>query len=228
MQDDPPRTASEFQPSRVPEARPGPEGGARHVNRLARTRTLVDGALQCFLQHGLDGTTIDDVVNRASMAKGSFYRYFTNKEDLVAALFQPLGERVVAAMERCAATIAVARDASTLEDAYRALAGELVAALLDGPELVRLFLQERHGPPSPARAPVIALDRAIREHAVQMAVAGRAHGLLRPFDAHLSAMVVVGAVHELLWEQFAGRGSENPIAGATDLVEIVLRGVRQP
>lgn len=228
MQDEREPNAQTFAPTRVPETRPGPEGGRRHANRLARTRSLADAAIACFLAKGIDGTTIDDVVGAADMAKGSFYRYFTNKEDLVVAIFRPVRERVVAAMDRCSRAVEAAEAPEALELAYAELAGDLLAVLTQAPEVIRLFLQERHGPPSLARVPVVELDTAIREHAIRMAEAGRTHGLLRPLDARIGAMTVVGAVHELLWQQFAGRGHDDPALGASELVEIVLHGVRAP
>lgn len=43
---------------------------------------LLDAAKDCFLNKGIDNTTIDDIVNKAEVAKGTFYLYFHNKRDI--------------------------------------------------------------------------------------------------------------------------------------------------
>lgn len=220
------RASTDYVPTKMPEERPGQEGGKRHRNRLARTRALCEAALDCFLAQGIDAVTIDDVVASANMSKGSFYRYFENKEALIAAVFAPVDEAVTGAMGRCAAALEASADESDLEGAYGVFAGELLMLLLDQPLAVRLFLQERHGPATAARAPILALDRALVELALRMVRAGRVTGLLRDSDPKVSGMMVLGAVHELLWQYFQGRGPDDLVTGARELIELVLHGVR--
>lgn len=43
---------------------------------------LLEAAKDCFLNKGIDNTTIDDIVNEAKVAKGTFYLYFHNKRDI--------------------------------------------------------------------------------------------------------------------------------------------------
>lgn len=43
---------------------------------------LLEAAQDCFLNKGIDNTTIDDIVNKAEVAKGTFYLYFHNKLDI--------------------------------------------------------------------------------------------------------------------------------------------------
>jgi AcrR family transcriptional regulator len=40
-------------------------------------------ALDIFLQKGFHPTRIDDIVEKASVGKGTFYKYFSNKEEVV-------------------------------------------------------------------------------------------------------------------------------------------------
>lgn len=44
---------------------------------------LLQAAQQCFLNKGIDNTTIDDIVKQAQVAKGTFYLYFKNKKDIL-------------------------------------------------------------------------------------------------------------------------------------------------
>src|SRR4051794_12198344 len=70
--------------------RPGPIGGKRDENRRQKNKDLQAAALELFLRKGIEGTTIDDIVERAGVAKGSFYRYFNDKDALARALVHDL------------------------------------------------------------------------------------------------------------------------------------------
>ena len=49
-------------------------------------RKLLDAAMEVFDQRGYHATRINDVVEVAETSHGTFYLYFSNKEDLLAAL----------------------------------------------------------------------------------------------------------------------------------------------
>ena len=51
-----------------------------------RADELLDAAEQRFVEVGVEATTVSDIVTAAGVAKGSFYRYFASKNQLVAAL----------------------------------------------------------------------------------------------------------------------------------------------
>ena len=51
-------------------------------------RKLLDSGKALFSMHGLFGTRVEDITERADIAKGAFYNYFSSKEDLAAELLQ--------------------------------------------------------------------------------------------------------------------------------------------
>src|SRR5687768_18575232 len=117
------------QPQRLPPSRPGRAGGARDANRRARLEQLSDAALDLFLEHGLLPVTIDQIVERAGVGKGSFYRYFRDKEELVAALFASLVDGVTGAFTACRDALVRARTPAALSGAYLELARAIPAVL---------------------------------------------------------------------------------------------------
>lgn len=44
---------------------------------------ILTHALKCFAEKGYQATTIDDIVARSSLSKGSIYTYFKSKEDIL-------------------------------------------------------------------------------------------------------------------------------------------------
>src|SRR4051812_4080972 len=110
-------------PPLVPPSRPGRPGGARDQNRQRRVEQLSGAALELFLTRGLSEVTVDDIVARARVAKGSFYRYFTDKEALVDALVAPAAAEFRAAVTTCKATLEI--PGSSSEAAFLAMAQAL-------------------------------------------------------------------------------------------------------
>jgi AcrR family transcriptional regulator len=209
-----------------PEHRPGPPGGKRALNRERRIREISDAALVLFLEAGIEAVTIDAICEHASIAKGSFYRYFEDKAALVRHLMAQLSEPLVRALDAGDEALRSARDASALEAAYRALALQIAAALFEHVDVVRLYLAELRGAPVASREPVTALAELVRERAIASTVAARSHGLLRATDVRITTLVVIGAVESLLHEALSGRLLVDPSAATNDLLTIVLDGVR--
>ena len=48
----------------------------------AKRQQILDGARRCFLSHGFDGASINDIVKDAGVSKGTLYAYFPSKEKL--------------------------------------------------------------------------------------------------------------------------------------------------
>ncbi len=51
-----------------------------------RVDDLMSAAAELFIDKGIEATTINDIVARAGVGKGTFYHYFTTKEDVILAL----------------------------------------------------------------------------------------------------------------------------------------------
>ncbi|MEO5755828.1 MAG: TetR/AcrR family transcriptional regulator [Mesorhizobium sp.] len=70
-----------------------------------RRDEILQAAASIFIAKGVGPTTIDEITIRAEVAKGTFYLYFTSKEDLVGALrerfVRGFRARIHAAIEAC-------------------------------------------------------------------------------------------------------------------------------
>jgi AcrR family transcriptional regulator len=67
-------------PGRLAGAPPGPR------RRNQRERSLLDAAASLFVEKGVSATSIDDIAERAGVAKGTFYHYFHDRAAMLEAL----------------------------------------------------------------------------------------------------------------------------------------------
>ncbi|MET8504823.1 helix-turn-helix domain-containing protein [Streptomyces sp. NPDC004787] len=59
--------------------------GRRERNKLRVKERLYSSAVALFAEQGYDETSIDEIVERADVARGTFFNYFQRKEDLLGA-----------------------------------------------------------------------------------------------------------------------------------------------
>lgn len=58
-----------------------------------KTATILNGAMQEFLEHGYAGARIDKIVAAAGVSKATVYRHFPDKETLFTALIQRMANK---------------------------------------------------------------------------------------------------------------------------------------
>lgn len=73
------------------------EAGSRRRERMRLL--LVEAATRLFARQGVDATTIDEIVDLAGVAKGTFYNYFTDRADIARAVASVIRHQLNAAVE---------------------------------------------------------------------------------------------------------------------------------
>ncbi|KUO75254.1 MAG: hypothetical protein APF77_22320 [Clostridia bacterium BRH_c25] len=86
-----------------------------------RKREFLDAALEIFYEKGYEKTTINDILAKVGVTKGSFYYYFKSKEDIFKELALQQAERIVSIVESICAgmeTGAVEKFNSIIHEIY--------------------------------------------------------------------------------------------------------------
>ncbi|MFH9569858.1 TetR/AcrR family transcriptional regulator [Streptomyces sp. NPDC017230] len=84
-------------------AEPAPLG-RRERSKLRIKDRIYTSALTLFAEQGYDRTTVDQIAERADVARGTFFNYFQRKEDLVTAWAQARQRRLEACIEESMVT----------------------------------------------------------------------------------------------------------------------------
>ena len=76
----------------MPPSRPG----SRVQRRVARTKAAIEDAfVQLVLERGYDRVAVEDITNRADLARATFYAHYPNKEAVQFSVFNRLTEDLV-------------------------------------------------------------------------------------------------------------------------------------
>jgi AcrR family transcriptional regulator len=119
---------------------------ARTAKSAARRDAILDAALDEFSARGFAAARLDDVAKRASVAKGTIYLYFKDKEDLFQELIRSNMGPVVGTLESAFATNLPLR--TIVNQAIEIFIGEIYSTRRK--QVMRLIISE--GPRFPAIA----------------------------------------------------------------------------
>ena len=90
------------------------------INLSEEKRNLIENvALNEFAEHGFDNASINRIVEKADIAKGSFYQYFEDKGDLYKHILTRIGEEKLAYITPALQNPADLDFFSLLEEIYR-------------------------------------------------------------------------------------------------------------
>jgi AcrR family transcriptional regulator len=176
---------------------------------------LLDAAVEVFLDKGVEAATVADVARAAGMAKGSVYRSFSSKEEMLAAL----KDRFLALLSARAEAIFLRVGRDDLWGLTDEMVGAVVDFNLEHRELVRLF----------ADAPLRPSDgeRRIEKMLITGIQVGQAAGLFDVEDPALTALMLMEGIQGATRRQLAGEGEvdrDRLVAAAQRLARRALGG----
>jgi AcrR family transcriptional regulator len=177
-----------------------------------RRNQLIDVALELFSEHGIDAAPISKIAEKAGVAQGLLYHYFSGKEALLDAIIQrhsplPLVREALAELPDQPARVALT-----------SLAERIYALIQERRPIVRLVLRDGLWRPDTRemamRARETALGFVARYLQSRVAV-----GELRPHDSMVIAQTFASAVFVAA---IAGLPFDPYVTGALD---VILRGI---
>lgn len=141
----------------------------RTQRRASKTRNrLLKAALSVFAETGTDAATIEEITQRADLGKGTFYRHFAHKNEILGVLIEQCVDDLIEAIARTAG------QPRSLQEALNGLVNGHVEFFLSRQEEYLLLFQGRV---------LLRLDRAVANDIEQPYIAylQRVEELVRPF-----------------------------------------------
>ncbi|HEY4071753.1 MAG TPA: TetR family transcriptional regulator [Herbaspirillum sp.] len=160
------------------------EEGRRERKRRETRERIAAAAKKLFLEHGFEGTTIEDITEAADVSKRTFFGYFPSKEDLIFAWQDTFGDDLANAVLARAAGEPLAKVAE------EAMLSSIAVSMT--PQAIALGRLKRETPALCARDHVkfANLEKKLADALLQRA----GNNPAEQFRARLLAMVVVGAM----------------------------------
>lgn len=162
--------------------------------REARQRQILDAGLRVFARKGFHQASVSDIVDEASVARGTFYLYFPSKQ----ALFETLLDELIAVVEQGIRRVDISPGAPPPVAQLRHNVLWLLSLPQTRPELLQVLLWEAIGVHAATDAKLDSMHQRMFTLTQRSLQTGMAMGLVRTCDPELTARMVVGMVKEIL------------------------------
>ena len=180
--------------------------------RSSRKQEILQAALACFTEQGVDATTIEMIRERSGASIGSLYHHFGNRERIIAALYlEGIGE-YAALLE------AGLVDTLQAEACVKLFVTCYVDWVVANPDWARFILHNRGRVEAGEWGE--RLREHNREHGRRIGAVLRRHreaGVFRPMPGDCFVSVVIGPAHDMARNWLAGRSS-TPLAECRELL----------
>jgi AcrR family transcriptional regulator len=170
------------------------------MGRRTRKDEILQAALACFSEVGVDATTIEMIRDRSAASIGSLYHHFGNKERIIAALYMQGTGEYAALLEQGFAK------AESAEACIRLLVTSYIDWVVANPDWARFILHSR------GRVEASELGGQLREAnqehfaRIYQALAGyREQGLFKDMPVDCFASLIIGPTHDFARNWLAGR-----------------------
>lgn len=184
----------------------------RRNGRGASRRELVenemyDHAVRLFAERGFAGTSLQDIADAMGVTRPALYYYVKSKDELLAKLAADVAGGSAAEM----AEIAARTDLDALGRLH-AIARLTVVRLARQPDRFRLLIRSEAELPPELAASYDASRRAVLKAVADVVEQGVVAGLLRPVDARVGALAVIGMCNWVAWWFRPGRDDVDAVA----------------
>ncbi|WP_207885667.1 TetR/AcrR family transcriptional regulator [Pseudomonas sp. 30_B] len=189
--------------------------------RPSRKDDILQAALACFSESGVDATTIEMIRDRSGASIGSLYHHYGNKERIIGALY-------LAGVGQYAALLdAGLEEAKSAEDIVKLFVTSYIDWVSANPEWARFILHSR----GRVEAGEVGeeLREANRQHGRRIAELLAEHrkaGAFKALSAELFNSVVIGPTHDYARNWLAGRTRVDLIECREQLAQIAWESVR--
>jgi AcrR family transcriptional regulator len=188
--------------------------------RTDRRAQILRAAKQAFSQKGFHSASVSDIIERAGIARGTFYLYFESKRDV----FDKLLEDLLEELRQCIRPIDLAPGKPQPVEQLKANITRVLELVVREPELFQLLLHQARGLDAASAALVHAFYQRVLDLIERSLEHGMRLGLIRPCNTGIISACILGTVKEVAGWLTAQRPAPPDLSSLAD--EILGFGLR--
>ncbi len=189
--------------------------------RPSRKDDILQAALACFSESGVDATTIEMIRDRSGASIGSLYHHYGNKERIIGALYLTGVGQYAALLD------AGLEEAKSAEAVVKLFVTSYIDWVSANPQWARFILHSR------GRVEAGEVGEELREanrqqgrRIAELLAEHRKAGAFKALSAELFNSVVIGPTHDYARNWLAGRTRVDLIECREQLAQIAWESVR--
>jgi len=177
--------------------------------KATRRQEILQAARDVFAKHGYHAAKVEDIVNAAGVARGTFYLYFEDKR----AIFEEIVDRLLVRFGMAIQRVDVAK---SVADQVRDNIRRIVHLLLEDKLTTKMLLSDAHGVDLAFDRKIHSFFEQVRSLLEESLMDGQELAIVVKGNARLQAIFIIGALKEVM-NQVVVRGwddSEDEIVDA--------------
>ncbi|MCA9607454.1 MAG: TetR/AcrR family transcriptional regulator [Myxococcales bacterium] len=191
--------------------------------RARRRKTILDAALRVFSDKGYHQTRIADIIEEASIARGTFYLYFDSKT----AIFHELLEDVLRRIGESVAGVDLEPGALPVREQLLNVVRRIFAFFRSDRALAKLILREAVGLDEEVDAMLDGFYGRLHDWLRESLANGQRIGLIRDIDTDLTSWLILGSVKQFAALVLARADDEIDLDRMAEVIlDFNLQGIR--
>jgi AcrR family transcriptional regulator len=197
-----------------------PAGAAGQAIDSSTRGRIIAAAVELFAEQGFDATSVNQVVARASVAKGALYHHFTSKDDLLFEVYRELIDRQLSGLRR------IQGQGLPPAQTLRELILDLVSTTAEKVAEAKVFFREGHRLSDANQQRARQARREMHDAVLRLVASAQASGEFASVASpEMVTFTLFGVINELpVWYQPDGR--KRPADIAEELSALLLTALR--
>lgn len=194
---------------------------AGRMSKEERRRALLKSARDVFVEKGFAAASVDDIVQKAGVARGTFYLYFQDKR----AVFEALADDFLFRITACVRSIEIGEDAPPPTEQLRANIRRVVELAMDEPTIVKLALFDATGLDPELDDKLHGYYAGLRSLIAESLQQGQELGLVREGDTRVMLSIGLGGLKEVLVDVVGGDLEIDPSELTDEIMRFIAGGL---
>jgi AcrR family transcriptional regulator len=194
------------------------------AKREERRQQILICARDAFAELGYQAVTVDDVVARAKIARGTFYLYFDDKRAVLDALVDDFLRRIGS----CIVGIDIAHRDDSPREQLRQNVERIARMALSDPAMVKVALRDATGLDPAFDAKIRSFYEALRKLLGESLEEGQQNGIVRAGDRAVMVSIGLGGLKELVLDAVTGELPRTPEQLVDELMRFLDQGLLVP
>jgi AcrR family transcriptional regulator len=191
------------------------------AKREERRQQILSCARDAFAEQGYQAVTVDEVVARARIARGTFYLYFDDKRAVLDALVDEFLQRILGVI----VGIDIAHTEVSPREQLRQNIERIARLALSEPAMLKVALRDATGLDPAFDAKIRSFYEALRKLLGESLEEGQQNGIVRAGDRAVMVSIGLGGLKELVLDAVTGSLDRSPEALVDELMRFLDFGV---
>ena len=189
--------------------------------KAERRQQILATARDLFARRGYHQTTIDDIVDEAGVARGTYYLYYEDKRAVFSDLIDRFSQRLTMAIER----IVTGDPARPVDEQVRTNIRAIVGVCLAERAMTKILFTDAAGIDAAFDRKLATFYDAVVQLLTESLRDGQTLGIVRDGEPRVLAYLTLGALKELLFQAVTlGLAEESADRLTAQMYEFLARG----